>query len=109
MPLAIRPVRLNKSIYVRVPSNIADLVDLDQQTRVTLSFERKDDLFLLIYSVKKQTAAGKGRSEGAIRDRVKPPKPKLKHSVFDDAHEDLTKKSAARTYIGRLEDASHTN
>jgi hypothetical protein len=51
--LSIRPVKLNKSIYLRVPSDIADLIDMDQHGEVTLSFEQQDDRFLLIYSVRK--------------------------------------------------------
>ena len=54
MTLSIRPVKLNKSIYLRVPNDIADLIEIDHQAGVTLSFEEQGDRFLLIYSVQKQ-------------------------------------------------------
>jgi hypothetical protein len=54
--LSIRPVRLNKSIYLRVPNDIADLIEIDHQAGVTLSFEEQEGRFLLIYSVQKQGA-----------------------------------------------------
>ena len=55
MPLSIQPVRLNKSIYLRVPNDLADLIEINHQTRVTMNFEEMQDRFLLIYSVQKQT------------------------------------------------------
>jgi len=53
MPLKIRPVRMKRSIYLRVPSDIADLVEIDSDTEISLRIEEKDDRFLLIYSVEK--------------------------------------------------------
>jgi antitoxin component of MazEF toxin-antitoxin module len=53
MTLRIKPVRLNKSIYFRVPNDIADLLGIDQMTEVTLTLEHSSDNSLLIYSVKK--------------------------------------------------------
>jgi len=55
--LSIRPVRLNRSIYLRVPNDIADLIEIDHQAGVTLAFEEQADRFLLIYSVQKETVA----------------------------------------------------
>jgi hypothetical protein len=55
--LSIRPVRLNKSIYLRVPNDIADLIEIDHQAGVTLTFEEQVDRFLLVYSVQKETLA----------------------------------------------------
>ena len=57
MTLSIRPVWLNKSIYLRVPNDLADLIEIDHQARVTLNFEEKGDRFLLIYSVQKEAVA----------------------------------------------------
>ena len=53
MALKIRPVRLNKSIYVRVPNDIADLIGVDGQTDVTLRLQDAEDEFFLIYAVRK--------------------------------------------------------
>ena len=57
MTLSIRPVRLNKSIYLRVPNDIADLIEIGHQPGVTLTFEEQPDRFLLVYSVQKETVA----------------------------------------------------
>ena len=54
LTLSVRPVWLNKSIYLRVPNDIADLIEIDHQAKVTLSFEEKNDRFLLVYAVQKQ-------------------------------------------------------
>jgi hypothetical protein len=67
--LSVRPVKLNKSIYLRVPNDIADLIDINQQGEVTLSFEQEDDRFLLIYSVRKQaTVAAALTSSGSSHE-----------------------------------------
>ncbi len=53
MALKIRPVRLNKSIYVRVPNDIADLIGVDGQAEVTLRLQEAGEEFFLIYAVRK--------------------------------------------------------
>jgi len=53
LTLEIRPVRLNKSVYFRVPSDIVDLIGLENDARVTLTIDERDDRHLLIYSVLK--------------------------------------------------------
>ncbi|MGP8069271.1 MAG: hypothetical protein ACLP5V_05230 [Candidatus Bathyarchaeia archaeon] len=53
MALKIRPVRLNKSIYVRVPNDIADLIGIDGEAEITLRFQDADEQFFLIYSIRK--------------------------------------------------------
>lgn len=53
MTLSIRPVRLKKSIYFRVPNDIVDLISLEDNSQVTLTLEEKGDRHLLIYSVLK--------------------------------------------------------
>jgi hypothetical protein len=55
--LSIRPVRLNRSIYLRVPNDIADLIEIGDRAGVTLTFEEHADRFLLVYSVQKETVA----------------------------------------------------
>jgi len=53
MPLLIRPVKMNKSIYVRVPNDIAHIIGLDNQVEVSFSFEDIGDELRLIYSLDK--------------------------------------------------------
>jgi hypothetical protein len=53
MTLKIRPVKLKQSIYLRVPSNIADLIGMDGNADVTMTLGEQDDQFILIYSVAK--------------------------------------------------------
>ncbi|MGA2627238.1 MAG: hypothetical protein ABSF63_09290 [Candidatus Bathyarchaeia archaeon] len=55
MPLLIRPVKMNKSIYVRVPNDIAHIIGLDNQVEVSFSFEDIGNELRLIYSMNKST------------------------------------------------------
>jgi hypothetical protein len=54
LTLSIRPIRLKKSVYFRVPSDIVDLIGLEDNSQVALTLEEKDDRNLLIYSVVKE-------------------------------------------------------
>ena len=58
MTLSIRPVKLNKSVYFRVPSDIVDLIGLENDSQVTLTIDEKNDRHLLIYSILKKPTAG---------------------------------------------------
>jgi antitoxin component of MazEF toxin-antitoxin module len=58
MTLSIRPVRLKKSVYFRVPNDIADLINLEDDSQVTLTLEEKEDRHLLVYSVLKAKPLG---------------------------------------------------
>ena len=58
LTLLIRPVRLKKSVYFRVPSDIVDLIGLEDDSQVALTLEEKDDRHLLIYSVIKTKPLG---------------------------------------------------
>ena len=57
LTLQIRPVRLNKSVYFRVPSDIADLIGLEDDSRVSLTIDERSDRHLLIYSMLKTKQA----------------------------------------------------
>jgi hypothetical protein len=59
MTLSVKPVRLNKSIYLRVPSDIADLIGVEDESQVTLTLEERDDRHLLIYSLPKDNTSAK--------------------------------------------------
>jgi len=54
LTLSIRPVRLNKSVYFRVPSDIVDLIGLENNSHVSLTIEEQGDRHLLVYSVFKE-------------------------------------------------------
>lgn len=56
MPLLIRPVKMNKSIYVRVPNDIAHIIGLDNQVEVSFSFEDTGKELHLIYLLIKSRA-----------------------------------------------------
>jgi hypothetical protein len=51
---------LKKSVYFRVPSDIVDLIGLEDDSQVALTLEEKDDRHLLIYSVIKTKPLGRG-------------------------------------------------
>ncbi|HKM76551.1 MAG TPA: hypothetical protein VJZ32_09035 [Candidatus Bathyarchaeia archaeon] len=56
MTLVIKTVRLNKSVYLRIPSDIADLIGLTKTDQFTLRFQDNEDEIKLIYSLPKSTA-----------------------------------------------------
>ena len=56
MTLSIRPIRLKKSVYFRVPNDIVDLISLEDNAQVTLTLEEKNDRHLLVYSVLKNAS-----------------------------------------------------
>ena len=58
---------MKKSVYFRVPSDIVDLIGLEDNSQVTLTLEEKDDRHLLIYSVIKDRA-----SEGSPEPELYP-------------------------------------
>jgi len=53
LTLSIRPVRLKRSVYFRVPNDIVDLINLEDNSQVTLTLEQENDRYLLVYSVLK--------------------------------------------------------
>jgi hypothetical protein len=69
LTLKIRPVRLNKSIYVRVPNDIADLIGIDGQADVTLRLQDDGDECFLIYAIRKPTATVPKQTAGVYADR----------------------------------------
>ena len=55
MPLKIKPVILNKSVYIRVPNDIADLIGIDKDAMFELTLKTTGSEVSLIYSVKHST------------------------------------------------------
>jgi len=50
---------LKKSVYFRVPSDIVDLIGLEDNSQVALTLEEKEDRHLLIYAVTKAKPLGR--------------------------------------------------
>ena len=58
MTLSIRPIRLKRSVYFRVPNDIVDLINLEDNSQVTLTLEEENDRHLLVYTVLKNKPFG---------------------------------------------------
>ena len=56
MTLKIKPVQLNKSIYIRIPNDIADLIGIDKAAEFALTLETAGSEVSLVYSVKRPKA-----------------------------------------------------
>jgi antitoxin component of MazEF toxin-antitoxin module len=61
LALKIKPVRLNKSIYVRIPNDIADLIGIDSGTDVTLRLQEAGEESFLIYAIRKASKSLPGQ------------------------------------------------
>jgi hypothetical protein len=70
LALKIRPVRLNKSIYVRVPNDIADLIGIDGEADVTLRLQDAGGEFFLIYAIRKASPNTPDQQPVVYGDRV---------------------------------------
>jgi len=53
MTLVIKPVRLNKTVYIRVPNDLVDLIGLTNEDAFNLTFKETEEEFRLIYSMQK--------------------------------------------------------
>jgi len=67
MTLRIKPVKLNQTIYFRVPNDIVDLVGIDSNAEVTLNIEEFADKFLLKYNVTKSPIPSPGLRVSTIK------------------------------------------
>jgi hypothetical protein len=70
VPLLIRPVKMNKSIYVRVPHGIAHIIGLDTQVEVSFSFEDIGNELRLIYSLNKSKPESTTREQPTVDARL---------------------------------------
>ncbi len=50
MALTIKPVKVNRSVYIRVPNDIADLIELTKTDQFNLRLEGTNEDVRLIYS-----------------------------------------------------------
>jgi len=69
MTLKIRPIKLRRSVYFRVPSDIADLIGLRTDAEVTVRLEEHEEQYLLTYVVDKEvtpTLPLRSRNEGRL-------------------------------------------
>ena len=53
MPMQIKQVRLNKSVYVLVPSDFVEMIGLGRKDEFSLSFQDTEQEYRLIYSIPK--------------------------------------------------------
>jgi hypothetical protein len=53
MTLVIKPVQLNKSLYIRVPSDLVDMIGLWKKDEFNLTFQETDREYRLVYTVLK--------------------------------------------------------
>jgi antitoxin component of MazEF toxin-antitoxin module len=76
LTLSIRPIRLKSSIYFRVPNDIVDLINLEDNSKVTLTLEQQSDRHLLVYSVIKNDSV-----EASEDNEFHPPRKTLQESA----------------------------
>ena len=75
-------MRLNKSVYFRVPSDIVDLIGLENDSQVSLTIEEEDDRHLLVYSVlKNKTIENASEPEPYPITHTTTPRPQLAHTA----------------------------
>jgi len=77
LTLSIRPIRLKRSVYFRVPNDIVDLISLEDDSKVTLALEEKNDRHLLVYSVIKKLPENSTDLEIRHSDRSPQSKPEV--------------------------------
>lgn len=53
MTLVIKPVKLNKSVYVRIPNDLADMIGLTETDYFSLKLQDANGEFRLIYTIQK--------------------------------------------------------
>ena len=51
MSIKMEPTRIKQSVYLLVPKNIADLVEIDKKTRVKLSLKKSQNKHILEYTI----------------------------------------------------------
>ncbi len=56
MTLVIKPVQLNKSVYIRVPSDLVDMIGLWKKDEFNLTLQETDREYRLVYTVLKHEA-----------------------------------------------------
>ena len=94
MPLLIRPVKMNKSIYVRVPNDIAHIIGLDNQVEVSFSFEDNNNQLRLIYSLNKSKPEPRPVNNPAAITKVMMATPPIPLRTREGREENATKAEA---------------
>ena len=70
LTLTVKPVKLRRSIYIRVPNDIADLIGVSPEANFTLKLVDAGEQYLLIYSVTKESATVK--TDAMVLSQVAP-------------------------------------
>ena len=51
MTLVVKPVQLNKSVYIRVPNDLADMIGLWKKDQLSLALQETDREYRLVYTM----------------------------------------------------------
>jgi hypothetical protein len=84
LPLRIKPVKVKQSIYLRVPNDIADLIEIDPETDITMRFDEQDERYLLVYAVRKSHSHVKASVPGSLPQRSRKSKGNIRGDVVKD-------------------------
>ena len=77
-------MKLKQSIYLRIPNDIADLIEIDPEAEITMRIDEQDEWYLLVYAVKKpQSHLGSGLS-GSLYQRSRRSKGNVRGHVVKD-------------------------
>jgi len=52
MTVKVQPIRIQQSVYLLIPKSIADLVDINRKTRLSLRVSKNDNSSVLEYHVR---------------------------------------------------------
>ena len=77
-------MKLKQSIYLRVPNDIADLIEIDPETEITMRIDEQDERYLLVYAVKKSNSHLKSGVSGSLLERSRRSKGNIRADVVKD-------------------------
>ena len=73
-------MKLKQSIYLRVPNDIADLIEIEPEADITMHFDEQEERYLLVYAVKKS----RSHIKSGISDSLSPRSRRAKGNVRGD-------------------------
>ena len=77
-------MKLKQSIYLRIPNDIADLIEIDPEADITMQIDEQDERYLLVYAVKKSHShLGSGVS-GSLSQRSRRSKGSVGRDIIKD-------------------------
>ena len=77
-------MKLKQSIYLRVPNDIADLIEIDPEAEITMRFDEQDERYLLVYVVKKSHSHLSSGVSGSLSQRSRRSKGNIRADVVKD-------------------------